>query len=73
VLHDAFVRWGFPDAILADRGSQFTAHQLHGGARVLGPSRRLGTGETLRMECGREEIARHQIKTDCLKGLPPRQ
>jgi hypothetical protein len=39
VLHDAFVRWGFPHAILSDRGSRFTAHQLHGGGRVLGPPR----------------------------------
>jgi len=27
-------------------------------------------GETLRMECGKEEIARHQIKTDDLKAFP---
>lgn len=27
-------------------------------------------GETLRIECGKEEIARYQIKTDCLKAFP---
>ncbi len=30
VLHDAFVRFGLPKAILSDRGSQFKASQLHG-------------------------------------------
>jgi Integrase core domain len=32
VLHEAFMRWGLPKAILSDNGSQFKANQLHGEA-----------------------------------------
>lgn len=41
VLHDAFVRWGLPKAILSDRGNQFKAHQLHGEAEYQYLMRRL--------------------------------
>lgn len=42
VLHEAFVRWGLPKAILSDRGSQFKAHHLHGEAEYHYLLRRLG-------------------------------
>ncbi|MEE8076655.1 MAG: DDE-type integrase/transposase/recombinase [Candidatus Binatia bacterium] len=42
VLHEAFVRWGLPKAILSDRGSQFKASQLHGQAEYQYLMRRLG-------------------------------
>jgi Integrase core domain len=32
VLHDAFVHYGLPQAMLSDRGSQFKASHLHGEA-----------------------------------------
>ena len=32
VLHEAFMQWGLPRAILSDKGSQFKAHHLHGEA-----------------------------------------
>lgn len=42
MLHEAFVHWGLPKAILSDRGSQFKAHQLHGQAEYQYLVRRLG-------------------------------
>jgi transposase InsO family protein len=42
VLHEAFVRWGLPKAILSDNGTQFKAHQLHGEAEYQYLMRRLG-------------------------------
>jgi len=41
VLHEAFVRWGLPKAILSDRGNQFKPHQLHGEAEYQYLLRRL--------------------------------
>ncbi len=41
VLHEAFVRWGLPKAILSDRGNQFKPHQLHGEAEYQYLMRRL--------------------------------
>jgi len=42
VLHQAFVQWGLPQAILSDQGSQFKAHRLHGEAEYQYLLRRLG-------------------------------
>lgn len=42
VLHEAFVHWGLPKAILSDRGNQFKTHQLHGEAEYQYLMRRLG-------------------------------
>lgn len=42
VLHEAFVRWGLPKAILSDWDNQFKAHQLHGEAEYQYLMRRLG-------------------------------
>ena len=42
VLYKAFVRWGLPQAMLSDRGSQFKASQLHGEAEYQYLMRRLG-------------------------------
>lgn len=42
VLHEAFVHWGLPKAILSDRGNQLKAHQLHAEAEYQYLMRRLG-------------------------------
>jgi len=42
VLHQAFLHWGLPQAILSDRGSQFKASPLHGEAGYQYLLRRLG-------------------------------
>jgi transposase InsO family protein len=41
VLHEAFVHFGLPKAILSDRGSQFKASQLHGESEYQYLMRRL--------------------------------
>jgi len=41
VLHEAFVNWGLPKAILSDRGTQFKASQLHGESEYQYLMRRL--------------------------------
>jgi len=41
VLYEAFVKWGLPQGILSDKGSQFKAHQLHGEAEYEYLLRRL--------------------------------
>ena len=41
VLHEAFMHWGLPKAILSDRGSQFRTQQLHGEAEYQYLMRRL--------------------------------
>jgi hypothetical protein len=41
VLHDAFIHWGLPKAMLSDRGRQFKASQLHGEAEYQYLLRRL--------------------------------
>jgi hypothetical protein len=44
VLHAAVQRWGLPEALLSDRGSQFKAHQLHGESEYQAWARRVGIG-----------------------------
>jgi len=42
VLYRAFMRWGLPQGILSDRGSQFKAHHRHGEADYQWYAKKLG-------------------------------
>ena len=42
VLYRAFMKWGLPQGILSDRGSQFKAHHRHGEADYQWYAKRLG-------------------------------
>jgi len=62
ILHEAFIRWALPKAILSGPGSHSRPQRLHGEAEDL---------ELLliHIECHGEVIVRYGVKTDYLKAL----